>query len=245
LRQISRPDLPHESVNSGSVAGLFCIGMASRRLIAPVAFEFVHFDWTPKDDDIIGGQGSLLRRIHFPTNVMYAVKVISFDSHAAAETQATNEAALLSSLTYPFIANALGSFVHGRSLYIVMKAHRGHVSFNNISTDHEGRAGATLSILTELTFAVEYLHAKKIAHVDIKPENVLYNYSRHFALTDFGISIKVASPAATATSDHVGGYPDVVPTGEKWGGGVCGDAAMSTPKPLSPPLPLRFSHQIV
>lgn len=44
---------------------------------------------------------------------------------------------------------------------------------------------------TELVLALEYLHSKKIAYRDLKPENLLIAGDGHLKITDFGFAKKI------------------------------------------------------
>jgi serine/threonine protein kinase len=45
-----------------------------------------------------------------------------------------------------------------------------------------------LTILTELVYAIEYLHKHKIIYRDLKPENIMIDARGHIALIDFGLA---------------------------------------------------------
>ncbi|OHT01158.1 hypothetical protein TRFO_01775 [Tritrichomonas foetus] len=45
-----------------------------------------------------------------------------------------------------------------------------------------------IQVASQLISAVSYAHTQKVAHLDIKPPNVLFNEFGHVALVDFGIS---------------------------------------------------------
>ena len=45
-----------------------------------------------------------------------------------------------------------------------------------------------LFYITEIVCALEYLHSRKIAYRDIKPENLLIAADGHLRITDFGFA---------------------------------------------------------
>ncbi|MGF2686193.1 protein kinase domain-containing protein [Marinobacter sp. DUT-3] len=73
-----------------------------------------------------------------------------------------------------------------------------------------GRAGGllplatTLDIVARVADALEYAHARKIVHRDIKPGNIIYNPdSGEVKITDFGIA-KIADDSRTRTGSVMG-----------------------------------------
>lgn len=50
---------------------------------------------------------------------------------------------------------------------------------------------------TEIVLAIEYLHSKKIAYRDLKPENLLIANDGHLKITDFGFAKKILDRSFT------------------------------------------------
>ena len=52
---------------------------------------------------------------------------------------------------------------------------------------------------TEIVLALDYLHQKKIAYRDLKPENLLIARDGHLKITDFGFAKKIQEGYRTYT----------------------------------------------
>lgn len=46
----------------------------------------------------------------------------------------------------------------------------------------------SIQIITELIYAIEFLHDQKILYRDLKPDNILIDKDGHIYLTDFGLA---------------------------------------------------------
>ena len=63
-------------------------------------------------------------------------------------------------------------------------------------------------VLYQVGGALHYLHAqeKPVLHLDIKPENILIDYSGNYLLADFGISLKMRSSLLRASNTKGGTF---------------------------------------
>jgi serine/threonine protein kinase len=79
-------------------------------------------------------------------------------------------------------------------LYIVMRLFNGTLTVRHVSPDAMGsNVEIARRVLTEMSFALQYLHSKGYIHGDVKPSNILKTLAVHWALGDFGLSSKRAS----------------------------------------------------
>jgi serine/threonine protein kinase len=167
-----------------------------------------------------GGGGTVYGATHTATQLQYAIKRIPLHqldqyhrSHSF-EVQATHEAALMTAQTYPFIVRTLSSFRHLDNMCIVMDRLEGHTATFIAKLDASGRINFVLDVMAELAFAAEHLHAQRTSHGDIRPANILCARSGHIGMTDFGLSLVMASTAAAESTD---GHPDIDPLGKMTG----------------------------
>lgn len=158
-----------------------------------------------------GGQGTVITAMH-KNGAVFALKisvltpiVAGVGGHAVydnSEGSALHEAELATSMVYPFVVPSLGSFIHADRLFLVMKQLVGSLDVAAVTSDAM-RARTARDVLTQTSFALEYVHAKGIVHCDIKPDNVLVSDKSDSALCDFGIARRV-----------VAGTGDFAPQGE-------------------------------
>ena len=99
-----------------------------------------------------------------------------------------NEQRLLSLIRHPFIVNMKFAFQDRDNLYLVMDLLKGgdlryHILKNQKFSEEQVKF-ITICIITGL----EYLHINKIMHLDIKPENLVFDLKGYLRITDFGIA---------------------------------------------------------
>ena len=83
------------------------------------------------------------------------------------------EACILSRLRHPNVVSYVGVWAGGDSLRLVMEEAAGRELFDVILEKQAIEEPRAKPILRQLTGALAYLHEHKIAHRDVKPENVL------------------------------------------------------------------------
>ena len=100
------------------------------------------------------------------------------------------EACILSRLRHPNVVAYVGVWAGGDSLRLVMEEAAGRELFDVILEKQAIEEPRAKPILRQLTGALAYLHEHKIAHRDVKPENVLVSSDEppRVTLIDFGLS---------------------------------------------------------
>ncbi|MBM3127621.1 MAG: hypothetical protein FJ009_03195 [Chloroflexi bacterium] len=98
--------------------------------------------------------------------------------------------------TTPYIARA--NNIHGRPWYCVMEYLTGGSLANELDRGEGGRLALNLAveIVYQIGLALEYIHLKGVAHLDVKPDNILFRKllfgenKPEPVLIDFGIARK-------------------------------------------------------
>ena len=109
---------------------------------------------------------------------------------ANAKSNFLDEANILHSLQHRNIVPVNEVFQQNNTVYYVMK-YLGETTLEQYVNDHGGTLAESdaIDIITPIAYAVEYLHDRKILHLDIKPNNVMMcreNGEIFPVLIDFG-----------------------------------------------------------
>jgi serine/threonine protein kinase len=156
-----------------------------------------------------------------PGGVPVAVKML-FRSVDDEESQRELESLeIIKTLRHPFLLSTQSIRVWRNRLYIVMELADQSLRDRAKECRKAGQPGIPLPELLnyfrEAADALDFLHAQKVLHRDIKPDNVL-SVQRHTKLADFGLARLHESERSMNASGS--GTPAYMPP-EVWNGKVC------------------------
>ena len=97
------------------------------------------------------------------------------------------EAKHIAHLNHPNIIHIIDVFDENSTSYYVMEYIEGGSLENKLGTTGLSMSDATRYIL-QVAEALKYIHEQKIAHLDIKPSNIMLNGNGEIVLIDFGVS---------------------------------------------------------
>jgi len=99
-------------------------------------------------------------------------------------------------------------FVEGESPCLVMPYMPGGSLYQKLQKEGPLSEREVARVLYQVGGALHYLHAqeKPVLHLDIKPENILIDYSGNYLLADFGISLKMRSSLLRASNTKGGTF---------------------------------------
>jgi serine/threonine protein kinase len=153
-----------------------------------------------------GGMSQLYLVEHLPSSSYAALKVAA---RPGCEVLA-REHALLQRVKHP---NVVRSFEHGwlavsdRPQYLVLELIPGAdlaawlSAYGRLTPQH------ALSVLWQLSAAVDHLHAQGVVHSDIKPANIMLNvHDRRVTLIDFGVAFDLATEREQRGCSGTRGY---------------------------------------
>lgn len=125
-------------------------------------------------------------------NKQVVIKRVSLECKSESEKQKISyEANLLRKLIHPNIIRLHDSFIETEQLCIVMEYLEGGTLDRMIQERKGIKMGQDLILyyFTQLTMAIDYIHAMKVLHRDIKTQNIFLNRKMTIVkVGDFGIS---------------------------------------------------------
>ncbi|MDE5848682.1 MAG: serine/threonine protein kinase [Muribaculaceae bacterium] len=122
------------------------------------------------------------------------------------------EAENLSKLTHPNIVIVFDVFDENDTSYYAMRYINGDTLDHHISNFGKLSEKEAIAITLEIGDALEYLHSRKMLHLDIKPGNVMRNREGRHYLIDFGLSKQFSDDGEPESSTSIGlGTPGYSP----------------------------------
>jgi serine/threonine protein kinase len=150
------------------------------------------------------GVSVVKKAVNKTTNKEYAIKFLQkkIKGQNIPRTALDNEIDILKNISHNNIVQLYETLEDNSAIYLIMELIKGSDLFD--ISDYLGtlRPSTVAALLTPLLGAISYLHSRGIVHHDIKPENIIIDYTQNtLKLTDFG-SAKLCSKI---TEGAVGG----------------------------------------
>jgi len=154
-----------------------------------------------------GGMAEVYEAVDIITRNTVAVKLIREDAMQNKQNliRFENEASFAASLNHPNIVKVFDHSSSAERPYIINEYIKGQNLKETL--DFRGRLSIkeAVSVMLQLTSALEYAHERGIIHRDIKPNNMYLMPDGSIKLADFGIA-EIERPAiTTATSSEIVG----------------------------------------
>ncbi|KAI0904303.1 kinase-like domain-containing protein [Ustulina deusta] len=134
-----------------------------------------------------GSFGKVYKGVEKRTGEAVAIKIIDIESAEDEVEDIIQEIAILSELQSPYVTKYYGSYAKGAELWIVMEFCAGGSCADLMKPGMIGEDYIAI-IVRELLLGLEYLHADKKLHRDIKAANILLGSNGQVKLADFGVS---------------------------------------------------------
>ena len=127
------------------------------------------------------------------------------------EKSINSEREFLSKLHHPFIVNMHYAFQDKENLYLVMDMLSGGDLRYHISRYRKFSEEQTRFFISNMIYALKYIHENNVIHRDIKPENLVLDENGYVRITDFGIA-KENMPDNSSETSGTPGYmaPEVM-----------------------------------
>ena len=162
-----------------------------------------------------GGMGRIYKA-YDPTMDRYvAIKVLKPNVPETERRRFHREAVLAANFAHPNLVRVLEVGKQGDLQWLAMEHLRGRDVGDAIATRKQLSFRVLVDLFGQTLDALRYIHQRKIAHCDIKPENIFItrdSYDRRLVivkLIDFGISRNYDGPLELQT--HISGDPRYMP----------------------------------
>ncbi|KAF4525046.1 hypothetical protein B566_EDAN001960 [Ephemera danica] len=148
-------------------------------------------------EEIGNGQSAVVRRaVERATSRSYAAKLVRRRRGAAAQAEARREASVLAALRHPNLVALHETFETSLHTVFVLEL----VSGGELEAVLEAKGGRlgeveAADVVRQILLGLEHMHERGIAHLDLKPENVMVSTLSppwQVKLIDFGLSREVA-----------------------------------------------------
>ncbi len=151
-------------------------------------------------------QSKKLKKI-YALKEMSKLKIIDKKS----EKSINSERKFLSKLHHTFIVNMHYAFQDKENLYLVMDMLSGGDLRYHISRYRKFSEEQTRFFISNMIYALKYIHENNVIHRDIKPENLVLDENGYVRITDFGIA-KENMPDNSSETSGTPGYmaPEVM-----------------------------------
>ncbi|KZT73916.1 Pkinase-domain-containing protein [Daedalea quercina L-15889] len=136
-----------------------------------------------------GSFGKVMQVRKRDTSRIYALKTIR-KQHIIERGEITHtlaERMVLARVNNPFIVPLKFSFQSEQKLYLVLAFVNGGELFHHLQREQRFNEERSRFYSAELLLALEHLHELDVVYRDVKPENILLDYTGHIALCDFGL----------------------------------------------------------
>jgi len=149
-------------------------------------------------EDTLGAGVSVVKKaVHKHTKKAYAVKYLqkTVKGQNIPRSSLDNEIEILKSLSHPNIVQLYETMEDPTAIYLVLELVSGADLFDIADCLGTLRPASVAALLHPLLTALSYLHSRGVIHHDIKPENIIIDYTQNtLKLTDFG-SAKLSTKA--------------------------------------------------
>ena len=149
-----------------------------------------------------GGMGVVLRAHHKRLGRAVAIKELpeAFATEPDVRDRFTTEARTLATLAHPHIVPVYDYVERGALCLIVMEELPGGTVWERFTTIGL-TAPAACAITLACSAALQHAHDKGVLHLDVKPDNLMFDGSGTIKVTDFGISRVISGDRLLATVD--------------------------------------------
>lgn len=155
-----------------------------------------------------GGFGTVRRaRLRAAPSVVRAVKIVPKRNLKAVDL-VRREIAILRGLDHPCICRIFESFEDDKAITLVLEFVDGRELFDEINEGELSDECSAASVTRQVLGALQYCHARKVVHRDLKPDNIMVQRVRSATSQTVQLEVKVIDfGLATARGSRPSGSP--------------------------------------
>ena len=101
-------------------------------------------------------------------------------------------------LDHPNIVNYIDTYQDNKHIFIVTQFVEGETLHQNITRKGWYQELEAAPVFHEICCAINHIHAKNMAHMNLKPQNIIINEQNHIVVVNFGLSEKIQSKKMTS-----------------------------------------------
>jgi len=137
--------------------------------------------------------------VHKPTNTPYALKCAYKGAMIALNQTAhvLSEVHILRKIAHPFIPRLAATYKDADTLYMLTDYVAGGELFTVLRAQHRFLDPVSAFYAASVVSIFEFLHDRKIAYRDLKPENLMFDGQGYLKLVDFGFAKEVVTKTWT------------------------------------------------
>jgi tRNA A-37 threonylcarbamoyl transferase component Bud32 len=159
-----------------------------------------------------GGMGAVYRAHQPSLNRDVALKILLQEARTlTGQARFLRERDLLISLSHPNLPKFLDGGVEGDDLYFAMELIQGTNLTVHLEEREEAPVQWCMQIINQVALGVQCLHQARIAHRDIKPDNIVLRDQTNAVLVDLGLASSPDRTPLTATGQIMGTLPFMSP----------------------------------
>lgn len=153
-----------------------------------------------------GGMGVVYRAFDPALNRPVALKLLAgtLGREENAISRFRREATIVANLRHPHIATVYEFGEHQGHLFIAFEWITGQTLSRILDREGHLPLGRALRLFDQVGSALDYAHSRGVIHRDVKPGNIIVDFSDHATIVDFGLSWISSTPSITTTGDYLG-----------------------------------------
>ncbi|MFN8577206.1 MAG: protein kinase [Candidatus Sericytochromatia bacterium] len=158
-----------------------------------------------------GGMSVVYKAIDYTLNRQVAIKELTISQSPFPEEviedvtkRFIKEAQVIAMLRHDNIVKVFDVLEEKNKHYMVMEFIEGQTLDKLIAGNKSIPILESISIISEICLALDYIHSNNIIHRDVKPSNIIINHERNVKLMDFGVIRDKSVTTLTPTGAIVG-----------------------------------------